>query len=207
MRCHSRSRLFADARCRSLKGACSAGEHAHLRAGRAIVAVHIQVSTTGTALRGEREGQAESAEEHDSVLRVRLGRAVSVQLAASPAYDSSSARDVGSMSLKSVSSARLSRVFDAVCCQPGLPPGAGRVVRGAAAAASSSRSLAHGGAEKPSERRKRGACSAARVLASAAARKQAAAAAGPAASSARHLAAASRRRARSTGSASAQAAQ
>ena len=67
-----------------------------------------------------------------------VGRAVKAQLAASPACDSSSARDVGSMSLKSISSARLSRAFDAARCQPGLAPGADRVVRGAGAAASSS---------------------------------------------------------------------
>ena len=36
-----------------------------------MVTVLIQASTAGTALRGERGGKAESAEEHDSVLRVR----------------------------------------------------------------------------------------------------------------------------------------
>ena len=36
-----------------------------------MVAVLIQASTAGTALWGEWEWQAESAEEHDSVLRVR----------------------------------------------------------------------------------------------------------------------------------------
>jgi len=93
-----------------------------------------------------------------------VGRAVKAQLAASPACDSSSARDVGSMSLKFVSSARLSSAFDAARCQPGLPPGVGRFGCGAGAAASSSSSLAQVGVEKPSERRKRAACSAARVL-------------------------------------------
>ena len=92
-----------------------------------------------------------------------VGKAVKAQLAASPPCDSSSARDVGSSSVKSVSSARLCRALDAVRCQPGLSPGPGRVVRSAAAASSSS-SFAQVGAGKPSERRKRAACSAARVL-------------------------------------------
>ena len=93
-----------------------------------------------------------------------VGGGVKAQLAASPACDSSNARGVRSMSLKIISSALLSRAFDAARCQPGLPPGAGRVVRGAGAAASSSSSVAQVGAEKPSERRKRAACSVARVL-------------------------------------------
>ena len=79
-----------------------------------------------------------------------VGRALKSQLAASPACDSSSARDVGSMPLKSISSARLSRACDAM--------------RAAGAAASSSSSLVQVGTEKPSDGRKRAACSAARVL-------------------------------------------
>ena len=71
---------------------------------------------------------------------------------------------MGSSSVKSVSSARLCKALDAVRCQPGLPPGAGRVVWSAGAAASSSSSFAQVGAGKPSERRKRAACSAVRVL-------------------------------------------
>ena len=70
---------------------------------------------------------------------------------------------MGSSSVKGVSSARLCKALDAVRCQPGLPPGAGRVVWSAGAAASSS-SFAQVGAGKPSERRKRAACSAVRVL-------------------------------------------
>ena len=93
-----------------------------------------------------------------------VGKAVKAQLAASPPCDSTSARDVGSSSVKCVSSARLCRALDAVRCQPGLSPGAGRVVWSAGAVASTSSSFAQVGAGKPSERRKRAACFAARVL-------------------------------------------
>ena len=48
VRCHSGSRFLANACCCLLKGAGSAGQHTHC-----------------AALRGEREGQAESAEEQD----------------------------------------------------------------------------------------------------------------------------------------------
>ena len=59
-----------------------------------MVAVLFQASTTATALQGEREGQAKSAEEHDSVLRVRHGQRMCGALAADvhPATLSQSAR-------------------------------------------------------------------------------------------------------------------
>ena len=92
------------------------------------------------------------------------GVAVKVQPAASPPCDSSSARDAGSRSAKSVPSARVCKEAPAACCQPGRLRPPSHCDRGAAAASSLSSSDAQGGASNPWERRCCAACSAARAL-------------------------------------------
>ena len=115
----------------------------------------LQAQRFGASGRGRRSLRSSMTRNSSSGTRVSalVGKAVKAQLAASPPCDSSSARDVGSSSVKSVSSTGLCRALDAVRCQPGLSPGAGRVVWSAGAAASSSGSFAQVGAGKPSERK------------------------------------------------------
>ena len=104
------------------------GARYNLRAGRAMVPAHIQrvLHRAGAALEGERGDQAESAQQRDSVFRVRhLGVSARWEgLAASPAGDSTSARDVVASERKERAVCSAARVLGRECRSP-LHPAAG----------------------------------------------------------------------------------